>query len=78
MMSIADFGPTRVSDQLRARDPRRKKIILESQSTKSNLSTSEIAVDAGCTSGYVRSVLKAKAKEAAQRPCPSYRDWSTA
>ena len=63
MMSMADFGPTRVSDQLRARDPRRKKIILESQSTKSSLSTSDIAVEAGCTSGYVCRILKAKAKE---------------
>jgi hypothetical protein len=34
MKSMADFGPTREGDQLRARDPRRKKIILESKKHK--------------------------------------------
>ena len=70
MKSMADFGPTREGDQLRARDPRRKKIILESKSTKSSLSTSDIAVEAGCTSGYVCRVLKAKANEE-QPSCPA-------
>jgi hypothetical protein len=69
--SMMDFGLTREGDQLRARDPRRKNlIILESKSTKSSLSTSDIAVEAGCTSGYVCRVLKVKAKEE-QPSCPA-------
>jgi len=60
MKSIADFGPMRERDQLQARDPKRKKMILEYKSTTPSLSTSDIAVKAGCTLNYVSRVLKAE------------------
>jgi len=60
MKSIADFGPMRERDQLEARDPKRKKMILEYKSTTPGLSTSDIAVKAGCTLNYVSRVLKAE------------------
>ena len=45
----------RERDQLEARDPKRKKMILEYKSTTPSLSTSDIAVKAGCTLNYVSS-----------------------
>ena len=50
----------RERDQLQARDPKRKKMILENKSTTPSLSTSDIAVKAGCTLNYVSRVLKAE------------------
>jgi len=50
----------RERDQLQARDPKRKKMILEYKSTTPSLSTSDIAVKAGCTCNYVSRVLKAE------------------
>ena len=50
----------RERDQLQARDPKRKKMILEYKSTTPSLSTSDIAVKAGCTLNYVSRVLKAE------------------